>query len=81
MLLIWMALGTAWKWRKFRGGFACSGIGYWVDFDRCQLASRGQGPMGSMVGSSRRWRRAQRRWQTSGLCWDAWILRLVRWTT
>ena len=37
MLLIWMALGTPWKWRKFRGGFACSWIGYWVDFDRYQL--------------------------------------------
>ena len=37
MLLIWEALGTPWKWRKFRGGFSNSWIGYWVDFDKYEI--------------------------------------------
>ena len=37
MLLIWEALGTPWKWRKFRGGCSCNWIGYWVDFENYAL--------------------------------------------
>ena len=37
MLLIWEALGTPWKWRKFRGGYSCNWIGYWVDFENYAL--------------------------------------------
>ena len=50
MLLIWMALGTPWKWRKFRGGFACSGVGYWVDFDRYQLGLEVKGRLDPWLG-------------------------------
>jgi hypothetical protein len=37
MLLIWCALGTPWKWRKFRGGNSCSWIGYWMDWQEFRL--------------------------------------------
>ena len=32
VLLLWVALGVPWKWRKFRGGFEAEWIGYHVDF-------------------------------------------------
>ena len=37
MLLLWCALGTPWKWSKFRGGCTCSWIGYWLNFETYEL--------------------------------------------
>ena len=33
VLLVWLALGVPWKWKKFRGGFQQQWIGYWVDVE------------------------------------------------
>ena len=33
LILVWMALGVPWKWRKFRGGYRQTWIGYLVDSD------------------------------------------------
>ena len=37
VLLLWVALGVPWKWKKFRGGFKAEWIGYHVDFDHYVL--------------------------------------------
>ena len=37
VLLLWVALGVPWKWKKFRGGFEAEWIGYQIDFDRLSL--------------------------------------------
>ena len=37
VLLVWLALGIPWKWKKFRGGARQQWIGYWVDVEHFAL--------------------------------------------
>ena len=37
LILVWMALGVPWKWKKFRGGHQASWIGYWMCFESYEL--------------------------------------------
>ena len=37
LILVWVALGVPWKWKKWRGGHQASWIGYWLCFESYQL--------------------------------------------
>ena len=37
LILVWMALGVPWKWKKFRGGHQASWIGYWMCLESYEL--------------------------------------------
>ena len=37
MIFLWSSLGVPWKWRKWRGGYQVSWIGYWICFETYQV--------------------------------------------